>query len=35
MEFMWTVTAAYIGGWNGIAGVYEMFFATEGQRYTC
>jgi hypothetical protein len=35
MEFMWIATAAYIGGWNGIAGVYEMSLATERQRYAC
>jgi hypothetical protein len=29
MESIWIATPTYKGGWNGIAGVYGIYLATE------
>jgi hypothetical protein len=29
MESIWIAISTYTGGWNGIAGVYGMYLATE------
>jgi hypothetical protein len=35
VESIWIAIPAYTGGWNGFAGVYGMYPATERQRYAC